>query len=146
MAVLAAPLAVLACRQRVVAASSKLVELHIQTDGEFLAFVPTELTCRTGARVRLVFHHAGKRIHQDHNWVLVTPGALEAVDEAASKAGEANGWLPQHDPRVLAATKLCHPGDTVSVEFMAPAPGDYPFFCSFPGHAAEMRGVLHVTA
>jgi azurin len=71
---------------------------------------------------------------------------LEAVDKAASAAGEEKGWLPEHDPRVLAATKLCHPGGTASVEFVAPAPSDYPFFCSFPGHAAEMRGVLHVRA
>ena len=146
MAVLAAPLTFLGFRQRASARSSKLVELHVQTDGEFLTFVPSELTCSAGARVRLVFHHAGQRIPQDHNWVLVKPGTLEAVDQAASTAGEANGWLPQHDPRVLAATKLCHPGGTATVEFIAPSPGDYPFFCSFPGHAAEMRGVLHVTA
>jgi azurin len=141
-----ASLLVLERRHRAIAAQSKRVVLHIQTDGEFVAFVPSELTCPTGAHVRLVFHHAGKRIPQDHNWVLVKPGTLEEVDEAASAAGEANGWLPQADSRVLAATKLCHPGGTATVEFVAPAPGDYPFFCSFPGHGAEMRGILHVTA
>lgn len=127
-------------------ASAKSVELHIATDGDFLGFVPNELWCPTGAHVRLVFHHAGTRVPQQHNWMLVKPGTLDDVEKAATAAGEANGWVPQNDPRVLAATPLCNPGETVSVEFTAPAPGDYPFFCSYPGHGAEMRGVLHVTA
>ena len=146
MSAVSAPLLLFGRRQRAAAAQTKIVELHIQTDGEFLAFVPPELTCRTGTHVRLVFHHAGKRIPQEHNWVLVKPGTVEEVDRAASAAGEAKGWLPQRDRRVLAHTKLCHPGDTAIVEFAAPPPGDYPFFCSYPGHRAEMHGVLHVTA
>lgn len=143
---LAAPLLLLGCRQRSAPASAESVELHIQTDGDFLAFVPTELTCPAGVHVRLVFHHAGEHIPQVHNWVLVKPGTVDEVEAAATAAGEASGWLPQHDPRVLAATSLCSPGGTATVEFIAPAAGDYPFFCSFPGHGAEMRGVLHVTA
>jgi azurin len=144
--VLAAPLLLLGCRQRSAPASATSVELHIQTDGDFLAFVPTDLTCPTGAHVRLFFHHAGEHVPQEHNWVLVRPGTVDEVEKAATAAGEGSGWVPQHDARVLAATSLCSPGATASVEFVAPAPGDYPFFCSFPGHGAEMRGILHVTA
>jgi azurin len=142
----AAPLLLLGCRQGVAPAPAKTVELHIQTDGDFLAFVPTELTCPTGAHVRLYFHHAGEHVPQEHNWVLVKPGTLDGVEKAGMEAGEASGWVPQHDARVLAATSLCGPGGIAMVEFEAPAPGDYPFLCSFPGHGAEMRGVLHVTA
>jgi azurin len=54
--------------------------------------------------------------------------------------------MPPHDKRVLAATPLCGPGKTAMVEFTAPAPGDYPFLCSYAGHGEEMRGMLHVTA
>jgi azurin len=151
---LAAPLRLSACGRHSASApgsgpapeAAKTVELHIATDGDFLAFVPNELTCPTRTHVRLVFHHAGARVPQQHNWMLVKPGTLEEVDKAATAAGEANAWVPQNDPRVLAATMLCNPGGTVTVEFIAPAPGDYPFFCSFPGHGAEMRGVLHVIA
>jgi azurin len=143
--ILAAPLLLLGCRQGTTPAPMKTVELHIQTDGDFLAFVPTELTCPTGAHVRLYFHHAGEHIPQEHNWVLVKPGMLDEVEKAGMEAGEASGWVPQHDPRVLAATSLCSPGGIAMVEFVAPAPGDYPFLCSFPGHGAEMQGVLHVT-
>jgi len=143
--VLAAPLLLWGCRKREAAVIPKTVELHIQTDGDFLAFVPTELTCRAGAHVRLVFHHAGEHVPQQHNWVLVMPGAVDEIEKAGTLAGEGKGWVPPHDARVLAATSLCGPGGTAVVEFVAPPPGDYPFFCSFPGHGAEMRGVLHVT-
>jgi azurin len=122
------------------------VELHIESDGEFLAFLPEALTCRTGANVRVVFHHAGARVPQDHNWVLLKPGTAEAFITAVMAAGEKNGWMPPGDKRVLAATPLCGPGMTAMVEFTAPKPGDYPFVCSFAGHGAEMRGMLHVTA
>jgi azurin len=126
-------------------AVSRPIDLKIKSDGDFLAFTPEELTCPTRAHVRLWFHHAGQRIMQEHNWVLVKPGSAEAVEQAAAQAGEANRWLPRGNPNILAATPMCGLGQTEMIEFVAPAPGDYPFICSFPGHAAEMRGVLHVT-
>jgi azurin len=120
--------------------------LRISSDGDFLAFTPDELTCRSGAQVRVIFQHTGKRIQQLHNWVLLKPGTDEAFLEAALTSDESPKWNPPKDPRVLAATKLCGPGHKAMVEFTAPAPGDYPFICSFAGHGAEMRGVLHVLA
>lgn len=76
---------------------------------------------------------------------MVLPGSEQGVEKAGTAAGEANNWLPKDDQRVLAATPLCSPGGEAVIEFTAPAPGDYPFICSTPGHAAEMHGVLHVT-
>jgi azurin len=32
------------------------------------------------------------------------------------------------------------------VQFIAPAPGNYDFVCSVPGHGETMRGTLTVTA
>jgi azurin len=130
---------------RTAAPVQRQVELHIESDGDFLAFKPDMLSVPAGAAVRLVFHHAGTIITQDHNWVLVFPGMVEAVDQAGQKAGAESGWVPRGDPRVIAATPLCGKGGTVMAEFVAPAPGEYPFFCSNPGHAEDMRGVLHVT-
>ena len=123
-----------------------VVVLNISSDGEFLAFTPDELTCRTGESVRLIFHHTGERIKHQHNWVLLKPGTEEAMIAASLAAGESRGWLPPGDKRILAATPLCGPGMSAVVEFSAPAPGDYPFICSFAGHGDEMRGMLHVTA
>jgi azurin len=121
------------------------LELSIATDGDLLAFKPTELACPTGAYVRLTLFHSGKYIRQEHDWVLTLPGASAAVAKAGLQAGESAGYLRRGDRRVLAATPLCGKGEHVSVEFIAPSPGAYPFICSYPGHDVFMRGVLNVT-
>jgi len=122
------------------------IRLDIASDGDLLAFKPDSLTCPSGAHVHLVFHHTGKYVTQDHNWVLVRAGYAQAVADAGLKAGEQHGWVAPGDPRVLAATRPCGKGHQASVDFVAPQPGDYPFLCTNPGHGAVMHGVLHVTA
>ena len=121
------------------------VSLYVASDGDFLAFKPAELTCPAGARVRLTFHHAGRRVQQKHDWVLLRPGTADAFMQAVLAAGEKDNWMPPDDPRVLAATPQIDPGESVTIEFTAPPPGDYPFVCTYTGHGDVMRGVLHVT-
>jgi azurin len=121
----------------------KAVDLFIESDGDFLAFYPDALTCPSGANVRLTFHHGGKFLSARHNWVLVQPGQMEAVDKDVEHN---EGIIAKDDKRVIADTPMCDKGVTVMTEFTAPAPGDYPFFCSTPGHGECMNGILHVTA
>ena len=124
----------------------KEVTFEISSDGDFPVFVPDELTVPAGAKVKLSFHHTGMIMTQGHDWVLVKPGTMEAVEKAAIEAGEQNNWLKKGDPNVLAATPLIGKGETTAVEFTAPtAPGDYPFVCTTPGHGEDMHGILHVT-
>jgi plastocyanin len=118
----------------------KVVELYTESDGDFLAFRPDELTCPTGALVRVTFHHRGKFISARHNWMLVYPASLEPLTQDALKN---DGILSRDDPRVIAATEICDRGQSVTTQFVAPAPGDYPFLCST--HPEDMRGILHVT-
>lgn len=120
--------------------AQKMVELYIESDGDFLAFRPDELTCPTGALVRVTFHHAGKILSARHNWMLVYPAALEPLTQAALAN---DGIIAKDDPRVIAATDICDKGQSVTTQFVAPAPGDYPFLCST--HPEDMRGILHVT-
>lgn len=133
-------------REAFAAGSRQQMNLNISSDGDLLAFKPDHLTCPAGAAVHLTFYHTGKYVSQDHNWVLTKPGAADAVAQAALQAEEKSGWAPGRDPRVLAATPPCPKGQHVGVDFTAPAPGDYPFLCTTPGHGAVMHGVLHVTA
>jgi azurin len=140
---LMAPLAASARRAR--SAERKVVNLTISTDGDLLAYKPDQLTCPTGATVHLTFRHGGKYISQEHNWVLVAPGAAEAVEKAALAAGEDAGWVPRGDRRILAATPQCGKSHEVSVTFTAPSPGEYPFLCTNPGHGEVMHGILQVT-
>lgn len=118
----------------------KIVDLSIESDGDFLAFAPDTLTCPTGATVRLKFHHAGEILTTRHNWMLVYPDKLDAVTKDAL---DNDGIIAENDPRVIAATPLCDKGGTVMTQFVAPRPGDYPFLCST--HPEDMRGILHVT-
>src|SRR5215510_15116669 len=84
LASLALPVTLLGCGHKQ-ASGQQVVDLFIESDGDFLAFRPDELTCRTGAVVNLTFHHAGKFLSARHNWVLVYPDQMEAVDKAAEK-------------------------------------------------------------
>ena len=95
--------------------------------------------------MKLTFHHAGTILSQTHNWILVKPGMAEAVDMDGMDAGEQSNWLKKDDPRVIAATPLIEKGASVTIEFTAPAPGDYPYICTTPGHSEDMHGILHVT-
>ena len=138
----AVPLSVIQCTRRQ-PSEQRLADLSIESDGDFLAFRPDELTCPSGALVTLTFHHRGKYLSARHNWVLVYAGQLEAVDKSVEHN---EGIIPKDDPRVIAWTPMCDKGGMVMARFTAPARGDYPFFCSTPGHGECMQGVLHVTA
>ena len=132
-------LILLGCGRRA-ASEHPVVDLYIASDGDFIAFKPDTLTCPAGALVRLTFHHAGRLVTVRHNWLLTRADQLEGL----SKDLAANdGVLSKDDPRVIAATPMCDKGGTVTVQFIAPSPGDYPFLCST--HPEDMRGILHVT-
>jgi plastocyanin len=118
----------------------QVVDLHIGSDGDLIAFRPDTLTCPTGALVRLTFHHAGRFVSAEHNWVLTYPDQIEALSKNFL---DNNGTLAKDDKRVIAATPMCDKGGTVAIQFVAPPPGDYPFLCST--HPEDMRGILHVT-
>ena len=119
----------------------RTVNLFVESDGDFLAFKPDTLTCPGSAIVRLTFHHGGKFLSARHNWVLVRPGQMEAVDKSVEHD---EGLVSKDDPRVIAFTPMCDKGSTVMIQFTAPTPGEYPFFCSTPGHGECMNGILHV--
>lgn len=79
-----------------------------------------------------------------HNWVLVAPGTADKVAADSIAAGAAKGWLAT-GPNVLAHTKLVDGKQSDTIEFTAPSKaGDYPYICTFPGHAGTMKGVLTV--
>lgn len=138
-AMLSVPSILLGCGRRP-KAEQQVVDLYVESDGDFLAFRPDTLSCPTGALVHLKFHHAGRLISARHDWVLVYPDQLDSVTKDAL---DTDGKLPKGDPRVIAATVWCDRGETVTTQFVAPAPGDYPFLCST--HPEDMRGILHVT-
>jgi putative membrane-bound dehydrogenase-like protein len=113
-----------------------------------MKFDRTELTVAAGQLVEIVFVNPDV---MQHNFVLGATGSLEAIGLAAdelakSPDGLARQYVPEM-PQVLFATKLVEPGQTVRVQFRAPAdPGQYPYVCTFPAHWRLMSGVLNVVS
>lgn len=109
-----------------------------------LRFSTPELRVGAGQRVRLTFNNPDDMLH---NFLLVAPGATDAVGEAALKMGirgPQSGYVPDM-PEVLAHTGLVAPGASETIDFVAPeTPGRYEYVCTFPGHYLTMRGVLIV--
>ena len=115
--------------------------LTISTKGEEMAFDKSELAVKAGQKVKLTFKNLSS---MQHNWVLTNPGTVDDVVNASIAAGNDKGWLAE-GPNVLKHTKLVDPKKEETIEFTAPTkPGEYPFVCTFPGHASMMKGVLKV--
>lgn len=80
-----------------------------------------------------------------HNWILSKTDDMQAILDQGSAAGVDNGYLQADDARIIAHTRFLGGGEQDSVTFDTAAlktGGPYQFFCSFPGHAALMKGVL----
>ena len=99
-----------------------------------------------GTKVKLELKHTGKMDKQamGHNFVLLKPGTDPAVWSGKAIAAAATDYVPAGDAEMIAATKLIGGGESDTIEFEVPGPGEYPFLCSFPGHVAMMKGVLVV--
>jgi azurin len=99
---------------------------------------------KAGSKVRLIFNNNDD---MTHNVVITAPGAADEVGSLALKMGlkgsEMN-YVPSSN-KVLFHTGLLQPETSESIYFVAPStPGEYMFVCTFPGHAAVMRGIIKV--
>lgn len=109
-----------------------------------LKYDQTLLTVSAGSKVKLTFYNNDD---MPHNVVFVAPGAADEIGQAALALGlkgpEVN-YVPS-SAKVLYHSKLMQPGASETLYFTAPAKaGDYMYVCTFPGHYANMRGILRV--
>lgn len=120
------------------------------TASDAMKYSLTEIRVRAGEKFQLKLTNIGQmpKTAMGHNWVLLKP-----MDDAAVMAFAMSGaakmpvYLPDDLSAVLAHTKILGGGESDTIEVTAPAqPGDYPFICTFPGHAALMKGKLVVAA
>lgn len=122
-------------------------EIALAPVGETMAYEQTEFTVQPGQTVRLTFRNTATMAAMNHNVVILAAGAdANAVGQAAMEAA-ATDYIPEAmADQILAHTAMAAPGETVTVEFTAPAAGDYTYICTFPGHFMMMKGVMHVAA
>lgn len=131
------------------AASTEVIEITIKPDtANPLAYDTKEFTVKAGAKVKLTFNNVHPTVPQPHNIVIGSAGSKDklmglAMQMATAPDGMAKGFIPEA-PEILFHTKLLQPNQTETIEFTAPAAGDYPYLCTFPGHAVLMNGVMKV--
>ncbi len=122
------------------------VDQAVSVDGlDGLKFSVTTFDVKVGARVRLDFANASDMLH---NLVIVRPGTVSRVADAALKLGldgSRLGFVPR-TADVLFHTALLEPRKSESIYFEAPmTPGVYSYVCSFPGHSFTMQGTMRVS-
>lgn len=130
-----------------VAAPAPAPGIEIGADGSAWLFDAAEIELVAGEAAAITFINRAKR--ERHNWVLVAgdEALTSAVVAAAAQAGEAQGYLPADRASIIAASPLVAGGARATVEFTAPAPGEYTFLCTVPGHfETGMHGRLMVRA
>ena len=93
--------------------------------------------------------HVGKmpKAAMGHDWVLTTAADEQAVVTEGMAAGPAKDYLKADDPKIIAHTKMIGGGESASVTIPVSklkAGDPYAYFCTFPGHAAIMKGTLTV--
>ena len=104
-----------------------------------------------GQKVVLTFKHIGQlpAVAMGHNVVILNSGTAVPAFAAKCAPAKDNGYIPQDEEskkEIIAHTKMLGGGESDEITFTAPAAGEYPFICSFPGHFAIMQGVMTVKA
>lgn len=112
-----------------------------------MKFNTSRIEVTAGRKVKLTLTHTGSLAAavMGHNFVLLKQGT-DGQDFALKSATAKDAGYIAADlaDSVIAHTKVIGGGESVTIEFDAPEPGEYPFLCSFPGHYAIMNGVFVV--
>ena len=128
------------------AADLPVLEVLIKPDAANpLAYDTKTISAKVGQKVKVTFNNTHPTLPQPHNFVLGKLGTKDKMMAIAMSGMTLvdKGYIPD-SPDILANTKLLQPGQSETIEFTLPAAGEYPYFCTFPGHVAIMNGVLTV--
>lgn len=111
-----------------------------------MAFNKKEFKVKAGQPVELTFSNTGAAAPLPHNVMVGKAGSKDALMAAAGvvmtdPAGMTKGYKID-TPALIAHTKLLNVGESETIKFTPDTPGDYPYLCSFPGHAVMMNGII----
>lgn len=127
-----------------VASSARVIEI---TANDQMKFNLSTIEAKEGEELKIVLKNIGTmpKAAMGHNWVLLKAGTNPTTFATAAATARDTDYIPAAlKDQVLHHTKLLGPGESDTVTFKAPAPGEYPFICSFPAHAFTMKGTLIV--
>ena len=132
-------------------AQAEDAEVKITADKLTFIYDKKEFTVKAGQKVKLTFvNPADSQNLQPHNLIIVKPGKLQAMIALVNDPANFSNpeWIKNPIPEtdmILWHTKLLGVGEEETLEFTAPAePGEYPYLCSYIGHAILMNGVMKV--
>jgi azurin len=122
--------------------------LRIGTLTDQMLFDKDRLVIQAGKPVEFAFENTDI---MPHNFVIVEPGSLEEIGNAAEAQATQQGAVERHyvpqSSKVLLKSKLLQPRNAERLPFTAPTtPGIYPYVCTYPGHWRRMYGALYVVA
>ncbi|MCB1122353.1 MAG: hypothetical protein KJT03_12445, partial [Verrucomicrobiae bacterium] len=125
--------------------------VNMESSGIALSFSVTEIRMKAGERLVIRFNNASE---MTHNVVIVKSEEDIYPVGIAALSAQSDGFIPstlnpkayfsQEQDRILAATNLAYPGDTVMLEFIPTEPGSYPYICTYSGHFTMMQGRIIV--
>jgi azurin len=124
------------------------VKLELSADDR-MVFSKTSFEVVSGQKVTLVFKNTGTKGEKSmkHNVVLLKPGNTIVAFAVKCNAAAATGYVPvdkESKEQMVGHVKLIGGGQTATLTFTAGEPGEYPFFCSSPGHFDKMQGKIIV--
>jgi len=130
----------------------KPVTVTIKTKPAQMKYDLEKISAAPGAKVTITLQNDDDL---PHNLVVLKPKEGGANDKGMDvamqawnlgEAGMKKDWIPEN-PRIIAHTKMVNPHESETITFTAPEEAaEYPFVCTFPGHAMVMNGTLHVSA
>jgi plastocyanin len=124
-----------------------LLKLKIKCLKERMLFDLETFSAKKGQPIKLEFYNSDAT---PHNFVLVEPGSLEEIGQAANLmasdpvAAKTGQFIPD-SKKIIVHTKMLNQEEKEILRFNAPnQPGEYPYMCTFPGHWIIMKGILVV--
>jgi azurin len=117
------------------------------TANDQMKFSLATIEAKAGEELKVVLTNVGTlpKEAMGHNWVLLKAGTDPMAFGMASMTAKDNNYIaPAMKDQVVAFIPILGPKQSGDTTFKAPAAGEYPFICSFPGHVALMKGTLTV--
>lgn len=106
------------------------------------------IQAKAGEQLKVTLTNAGTlpKEAMGHNWVLLKAGSDAAAFDAAATTAKDADYIPAAlKDEIIVHIPLLGPRKSGEVVFTVPAPGEYPFLCTFPAHyQVGMKGTLVV--
>lgn len=129
-------------------AEAKKADVEITVScNDTMKFDTAVIEAKAGQTVQITIKNTGKlpKAAMGHNIVILNKGIEVMAWAGKAITAAATDYVPENaGADVIAHSKILGPGESEVVTFTVKEAGEYPFLCSFPGHAGLMKGKVVV--